>query len=343
MRMFLEDGSGDLNIYGGDWWMANQEMERALVFAGYEVNHVWGEGGHSGEAATQDVSRRHALAVEGLAGGNQDRRRLAATASHADSRRRLETGGRGLQVHRRARPSTPGARSSSTTSPTARPTRSAWTARCSLFVSKTRQRRRAGLRSRRPAVRGGRRRQQILAYDADGQAHRDCRRLPRQRSGRCSRRRHVRHPSRLERHRAEQDLVHQPEGGKESRRQRVEVLERHHDFARPVDALRRRQPHALGLQLPDAAGRRRWPTSSAIFTCTCPTRPTTAAPTALRVDRDGRLYVATRLGIQVCDQAGRVNCDRADAQRQGLEFRASAAKISTRCTRLAATESTAAN
>jgi gluconolactonase len=29
---------------------------------------------------------------------------------------------------------------------------------------------------------------------------------------------------------------------------------------------------------------------------------------AMRVDRDGRLYVATRLGIQVCDQARRVNC-----------------------------------
>jgi sugar lactone lactonase YvrE len=28
----------------------------------------------------------------------------------------------------------------------------------------------------------------------------------------------------------------------------------------------------------------------------------------LRVDRDGRLYAATRMGIQVCDQAGRVNC-----------------------------------
>ncbi|MBI4626157.1 MAG: SMP-30/gluconolactonase/LRE family protein [Verrucomicrobia bacterium] len=27
----------------------------------------------------------------------------------------------------------------------------------------------------------------------------------------------------------------------------------------------------------------------------------------LKVDRDGSLYVATRLGIQVCDQAGRVN------------------------------------
>ena len=29
IRIFLQDGSNDLNIYGGDWWMANQEMERA--------------------------------------------------------------------------------------------------------------------------------------------------------------------------------------------------------------------------------------------------------------------------------------------------------------------------
>jgi gluconolactonase len=48
IRIFLQDGSADLNIYGGDWWMANQTMERALVFAGYDVRHVWGEGGHSG-------------------------------------------------------------------------------------------------------------------------------------------------------------------------------------------------------------------------------------------------------------------------------------------------------
>ena len=53
IRIFLEDGSNDLNIYGGDWWMANQEMERALRFAGYEVNHSWGEGGHSGQHATE--------------------------------------------------------------------------------------------------------------------------------------------------------------------------------------------------------------------------------------------------------------------------------------------------
>ena len=33
-----------------------------------------------------------------------------------------------------------------------------------------------------------------------------------------------------------------------------------------------------------------------------------AGADGLEVDRDGRLYVATRLGVQVCDQAGRVHC-----------------------------------
>jgi len=52
IRIFLQDGSSDLNIYGGDWWMANQETERALVWAGYDVNHIWGEGAHNGKHAT---------------------------------------------------------------------------------------------------------------------------------------------------------------------------------------------------------------------------------------------------------------------------------------------------
>ncbi len=52
LRVFLQGGSNDLNIYGGDWWMANQMMERALTFAGYEVQHVWGEGGHNGRRGT---------------------------------------------------------------------------------------------------------------------------------------------------------------------------------------------------------------------------------------------------------------------------------------------------
>ena len=52
IRIFLQDGSDDLNIYGGDWWMANQTLERAFSFAGYEVQHVWGEGAHNQKHST---------------------------------------------------------------------------------------------------------------------------------------------------------------------------------------------------------------------------------------------------------------------------------------------------
>ncbi len=47
IRVFLQDGSNDLNIYGGNWWVANQDMLSALEFAGYDVTHVWGDGGHN--------------------------------------------------------------------------------------------------------------------------------------------------------------------------------------------------------------------------------------------------------------------------------------------------------
>jgi gluconolactonase len=52
LRVFLQDGANDLNIYAGDWWMANQTMDRALTFAGYEVAHVWGDGPHNGRQGT---------------------------------------------------------------------------------------------------------------------------------------------------------------------------------------------------------------------------------------------------------------------------------------------------
>jgi gluconolactonase len=52
LRIFLQDGSDDLNIFAGDWWKANESMERALVFSGYEVKHEWGQEGHSGKQGT---------------------------------------------------------------------------------------------------------------------------------------------------------------------------------------------------------------------------------------------------------------------------------------------------
>lgn len=52
LRIFQQDGENDHNIAVGDWWMANQEFERALTFAGYEHDHVWGTGGHNGKQGT---------------------------------------------------------------------------------------------------------------------------------------------------------------------------------------------------------------------------------------------------------------------------------------------------
>ena len=52
IRIFLQDGSNDNNHYGGDWWKANESMERALSFSGYEIKHIWGEDGHNGRQGT---------------------------------------------------------------------------------------------------------------------------------------------------------------------------------------------------------------------------------------------------------------------------------------------------
>jgi gluconolactonase len=63
LRVFLQDGSRDGwpgGLEFGDWWMGNQEMERALRFSGYEVNHSWGVLGHEGshgESILPDVMR----------------------------------------------------------------------------------------------------------------------------------------------------------------------------------------------------------------------------------------------------------------------------------------------
>ena len=52
LRVFLVDGSNDNNIYAGDWWMANQTMQRALTYSNYEVKHAWGDGGHDARQGT---------------------------------------------------------------------------------------------------------------------------------------------------------------------------------------------------------------------------------------------------------------------------------------------------
>ncbi|MBO9574119.1 MAG: esterase family protein [Sphingobium sp.] len=59
IRIFLQDGSNDLDNEHGNWFLANQQMLAALNWANsnadakkdsgprYDVNHVWGDGAHS--------------------------------------------------------------------------------------------------------------------------------------------------------------------------------------------------------------------------------------------------------------------------------------------------------
>lgn len=49
IKVFLQDGTGDLNIEFGDWWLANLEMESAFKFRNYDFKFEKGSGSHSGK------------------------------------------------------------------------------------------------------------------------------------------------------------------------------------------------------------------------------------------------------------------------------------------------------
>jgi gluconolactonase len=49
LRVFLQDGSNDQNIYAGSWYLANQSIASALAFSGYESKFVVGTEAHNGK------------------------------------------------------------------------------------------------------------------------------------------------------------------------------------------------------------------------------------------------------------------------------------------------------
>jgi gluconolactonase len=60
IRVFLQDGSRDLNLYSGSWWIANQDMASALEYAGYDATFVTGDQAHNdvqGSAVLPDALR----------------------------------------------------------------------------------------------------------------------------------------------------------------------------------------------------------------------------------------------------------------------------------------------
>jgi enterochelin esterase-like enzyme len=48
IRVFLQDGSGDLDNEHGNWPLANQQMAASLNYKKYDHQFVYGEGGHNG-------------------------------------------------------------------------------------------------------------------------------------------------------------------------------------------------------------------------------------------------------------------------------------------------------
>jgi gluconolactonase len=60
LRIFQQDGSKDQNIYSGSWYMANQDVAMALEYAGYDARFVVGTEGHNikqGAAILPDALR----------------------------------------------------------------------------------------------------------------------------------------------------------------------------------------------------------------------------------------------------------------------------------------------
>jgi gluconolactonase len=308
LRIFLQDGDHDLNIYGGDWWMANQTMERALTYAGYDVRHVWGDGAHNGRQGTAlfpDAMRWlwHGWPQPVTPAGPTQNDTLAALLIPGDDWRLVGEGYRlaeGPAVNARGEVFF-------TDIPASKAYRIDAAGRPVVFITDTK---RANGQSFGPdgrlyAVATGT--QQILAYGADGQARVIADGI------------------------AGNDLVVAFNGniyvtappGRSSNEPSKVWLIRPDGTKQVVDTGLR---YANGITLsPDqslvyvADYRSHWVYSYVIQPDGTlaqkqrydwlrePDADDQSFADGIRVDRDGRLYVATRLGIQICDQAGRVN------------------------------------
>jgi enterochelin esterase family protein len=75
IRVFLQDGLQDLDrAEAGSWPLANAQMERALMFASYDVRVVWGRGFHSNRHG-------HAILPDSLRWLWRDHRQTSASSA----------------------------------------------------------------------------------------------------------------------------------------------------------------------------------------------------------------------------------------------------------------------
>ncbi len=304
IRIFLQDGSRDLNIYGGDWWMANQEMERALTFAGYEVKHAWGEGGHDGKHATEvfpDAVRwlwkDWPAPVKAGAGSAQ----LQEILLPGEDWKLVGEGYRfteGTAVNARGEVFF-------NDIPNSKTYKIGLDGKVTLFVpdAKNANGQAFGPDGRLYAVTGTR---QVVAYDQSGKAEVIA-------DGIAGNDLVIGHDGGT--------YVTNPGGGREpsqvwyvSPKGDKRVVDRGLKFANGI-AL---SPDQSLLYVADYASH--WVYSYQVqpdgslkdkqkfYHLHVPDTADDAGADGMRVDRDGRLWVTTRMGLQVCDQAGRVNC-----------------------------------
>jgi sugar lactone lactonase YvrE/enterochelin esterase-like enzyme len=306
IRVFLQDGSNDLNHYGGDWWMANQEMERALSFAGYEVNHAWGTGGHNTQLATESFA-------EAMRWLWKDWPAPVKPGAGSEQLKQILIPGEGWSLVGEGYRFTEGPAANAKGEvffndiPNSKAYRIGLDGQVSLFLSDTRNSngQAFGPDGRLYAVATGS--SQVLAYGDESK------------------------PTVIAEGFRGNDLVVRPDGS-------LYVTNPSRDVAEPskvwyISPGGEKRVVDTGLKFangvalsPDqsllyvAESRSRWvysyqvrPDGSLAYKqryhhLHVPDTGDDAGADGIRVDRDGRLYVATRMGIQVCDQIGRVNC-----------------------------------
>lgn len=305
LRVFLQDGSHDLNIYGGDWWMANQEMERALRFAGYEVNHVWGEGGHNNQQPTE-------VFPDALRWLWKDWPAPVKTGRGPPQLQEILLPGEDWQFVADGYKFTEGPAVNAQGEvffndiPNSKTYKVGLDGKVSPFVadSKRGNGQAFGPDGRLYAVASGTK--QVLAYDPAGKAEVVA-------DGIAGNDLVVRHDGGV--------YVTNPEGDRNvsrvwyvSPKGEKKVVDTGIKFANGVtlspdqsllyvDDTRSHWVYSYQVQ-PDGSLRYK----QRYYHLHVPDTGDDSGADGMRVDRDGRLYVATRLGIQVCDQAGRVNC-----------------------------------
>jgi sugar lactone lactonase YvrE/enterochelin esterase-like enzyme len=305
IRIYLEDGSNDLNIYGGDWWMANQEMERALTFAGYEVEHAWGDGGHNGEHATK-------VFPEAMRWLWKDWPAPVKAGKGSSQLQQLLIPGEEWKLVGEGYKFTEGPAVNAKGEvffndvPESKTYKVGLDGKVSVFLTETKNGdgQRLGPDGRLYSVAGGA--EQIIAYDADGKGTKIA-------DG-------FRGNDLVVLHNGGIFVTHPGWNGTDpskvwyvSPKGEKKVVDTGLRFSNGITV----SPDQTLLYVADS--RTHWVYSYQIqpdgglahkqkyFHLHMPDTADDSGADGLRCDRDGRLYVATRLGIQFCDQAGRVN------------------------------------